>query len=159
MPSNCGVGEDYWESFGLQAVQASPSKGNQPWILIGRTDAETEPPKLWPPDAKRWLIGKEPEPGKDWGHEEKGSTEDEMVGWHHQLNGHESEQTLGDSEGQGSMGRCSPQGCKESEMTWWLNNKNNNKGILLLEKALDQDLRHEEQTRSILKVPGNESVK
>ena len=78
-------------------------KGNQHLIFIGRTDAETEAPILWPPDAKSWLAGKDPDAGKDWGQEEKGVTEVEMVGWHHWLNGHEFEQTLGDSEGQGSL--------------------------------------------------------
>ena len=72
-------------------------KGNQPWILIGSTDAEA--PVLWPPDAKSWLIGKDPDAGKDWRQEERGMTEDEMVGWHNQLNGHEFEQSQGDSEG------------------------------------------------------------
>ena len=79
-------------------------KGNQSWIFIGRTDAESEIPILWPPDVKNWLIGKDPDAGKDWGQEEKGMTEDEMVGCHHQLNGHEFEQALGDCEGQRSMG-------------------------------------------------------
>ena len=92
-------------------------KGNQPWIFIGRTDAETEAPILWPPDAKSWIIRKDPDAGKDWGQEEKGTTEDEMVGWHHRLNGHEFEQALGDSEGQGRLARCSPWGCKESSNT------------------------------------------
>ena len=69
-------------------LDSSP-KGNQPWIFIGRTDAEAETPILWPPDAKNWLIGKDPDVGKDWRQEEKGMTEDEMVGWHHRLNGHE----------------------------------------------------------------------
>ena len=75
-------------------------KGNQPWIFIGRTDAEAEAPILWPPKAKSWLIDKEPDAGKDWRQEEKGVTEDEIIGWHHWLDGHEFEQTLGDSEGQ-----------------------------------------------------------
>ena len=96
-------------------------KGNQSWIFIGRTDAEAEAPILWIPDAKSWLIWKDPDAGKDWRREEKGTTEDEMVGWHHQLNGHEFEQTLGDSEGQGSLACCSPWGRKESDMTEWLN--------------------------------------
>ena len=88
-------------------------------IFVRRTDAEAEAPILWPPDAKSWLIGKDPDPGKDWGWGEKGMTEDEMVGWHHRLNGHKSEQTLGGqgSEGQGSLGCCSPWGCKELDMT------------------------------------------
>ena len=74
-------------------------KGNQPWVFTGKTDAEAEAPIYWPPYSKSQLIGKDPDVGKDWGQEEKGTTEDEMVGWHHQLNGHESEQTLGDCEG------------------------------------------------------------
>ena len=72
-------------------IQPVHPKGNQSWIFIGRNDAEAETPKLWPPDVKNWLIWKEPDAGKDWGQEEKGTTEDEMVGWHHQLNGHEFE--------------------------------------------------------------------
>ena len=75
-------------------------KGNQPWIFIGKTDAEAETPVLWSPDAKSWLIGKDPDVGKDWKKEEKGATEDKMVGQHHRLSGHEFEQTQGDSDGQ-----------------------------------------------------------
>ena len=97
-------------------------KGNQSWILIGRTDAKAEAPILWPPDLKSWLIWKDPDAGKDWGQEEKGTTEDEMVGQHHQLNGHEFEQTPGDSEGQGSVACYSSWGCKEMDMTERLNN-------------------------------------
>ena len=70
-------------------IQPVHPKGNQPWIFIGRTDAEAETPKLWPPDVKNWLFGKDPDAGKDWRQEEKGATGDEMVGWHHWLNGHE----------------------------------------------------------------------
>ena len=95
-------------------------KGNQPWIFIGRTDAEA--PILWPPDVTSRLIGKDPDAGKDWGQEKKGVIEDEMVGWHHWLNGHEFEQTLRDSESQGSLACCSSWGCKESDTTEWLNN-------------------------------------
>ena len=73
-------------------------KGNQPWIFIGKTDAEAEAPILWPPDEKNWLIGKDPDAGKDWRQEEKGTTKDEMVGWYHPLNGHELEQAPGDTE-------------------------------------------------------------
>ena len=93
------------------------SKGKQPWIFIGRTDAEA--PTLWPTDAKNWPIGKDPDDGKDWRQEEKGMgmTEDEMVGWHHWLNGHEFKQTLGDGEGLGSLVCCSPWGHKETWLT------------------------------------------
>ena len=94
-------------------------KGDQSWILIGRADAEA--PIIWPPDVMNWLIGKDPDAGKDWGQEEKGTTEDEMVGWHHWLNGHEFEQALGDGEGQGGLVCCSPRGHKESDTTEWLN--------------------------------------
>ena len=82
---------------------------NQLWIFIGRTDAEAKAPILGPPDAKSWPIGKDPDAGKDWRQEEKGTTDDRMAGWHHWLNGHEFEQALGDSEGQGSLVCCSPQ--------------------------------------------------
>ena len=100
-------------------------KGNQSWIFIGRTDAKA--PILWPPDAKNWLIGKDPDAGKDWGWEEKGTTEDEMVGWHHWLDGHEFEQAPGDGEGQGSLACCSLWGHKELDTAERPNNKNNYK--------------------------------
>ena len=90
-------------------------KGNQPWIFIGRTDAEAS--VLWPPGVKSWHFGKDPDAGQVWGQEEKGVTEDEMVGWHHWLNGHEFVQTQGDSEGQRHLACCSSRGCKESDMT------------------------------------------
>ena len=96
-------------------------KGNQPWILIGRTDAEAEAPILWPPDSKNWLTGKDPEDGKDW--QQKRVMEDEMVGWHHQPNEHEFEPTSEDSEGQGSLVCCSPQGRQESDTSERLNKK------------------------------------
>ena len=80
---NCGVGEDSWESLGLQVHP----KGDQSWVFIGRTDAEAEAPILWPPDVKSWFIGKDPDAEENWGQEEKGTTEDEMVGWHHRLKG------------------------------------------------------------------------
>ena len=88
------------------------------WIFIGRTDAETEAPILWPPDAKNWLTGKDPDARKDWRQEE---TKDEMVGWHHRLNGNESEQSPGVGDGQGSLVCCSPWGHKESDMTEQMN--------------------------------------
>ena len=98
------------------------SKG-KPWIFIIKTDATAEAPILWSPDAKSQLIGKDPGAEKDWRQEEKGMTEDEMVGWHHRVNGHEFEQTQGDSVGQGTLACCSPWACQESDTTKWLNNK------------------------------------
>ena len=92
-------------------------KGNQPWIFSARTDAEAEAPIFWPSDAKSRLIGKDADAGRDWGQEEKGTTEDEMAGWHRQLDGHEFEQTLGYREEQGSLGCCSAWGRKESDRT------------------------------------------
>ena len=97
-------------------------KGNQPRIFIGRTDAKAEAPILWQPDVKSQLIGKDLDAGKYWRQVEKWSTEHEMVGWHHQLNGHEFEQTPGNGEGQGNLACCSPWGHKESGMTVQLNN-------------------------------------
>ena len=95
-------------------------KGNQCWIFIRRTDAETEALILWGPDMKNWLIGKDPDAGKDW-RREKGMTEDEMVGWHYRLDGQEFEQALRVGDGQGSLARSSPWSCKESDMTEWWN--------------------------------------
>ena len=92
----------------IKKIQLVSPKGNQTWIFIGRTDAEAEAPTLWPPDIKSQLTGKDPDAGKDWGQKKK----DEMVGWHHQLNGHEFEQTLGDGEGQGSLACCGPWGLR-----------------------------------------------
>ena len=109
-------------------IQPVDSKGNQSWIFIGRTDAEVEAPILWPPDAKSCLTGKDPDAGLDWRQEKKGTTEDEMVGWHHLFNEHEFEQILGDSERQGSLVCCSPWGHKESDTTERLNNKHHTTG-------------------------------
>ena len=125
LTSICKYSRNSYLKSPLDSKEIKPvnPKGNQPWIFIGRTDAEAEIPILWPPDVKSQLIGKDPDPGKDWRQEERGMTEDEMLGWHHQLNGHEFEQTAGDSKWQGSLAFCSPWGCKESDMTEWLNNK------------------------------------
>ena len=101
-------------------------KGNQSWIFTGKTDAEAEAPILWPPDMKNWFTGKDPDAGKDWRLVEKGTTEDEIIRWYHRLDGHEFEQTQGDSEGQGSLSFFSPWGSKESYTTEWLSNNNNN---------------------------------
>ena len=103
-------------------IKAVNPKGNQSWIFIGRTDAEAETPVLWPPNVKNQLTWKHFNGGKDWRWEEKGKTEDEMVGWHQWLDGHELEQTAGDGEGQGSLACWSPWGRKESDMTEQLNN-------------------------------------
>ena len=104
-------------------IQPVHPKGDQSCIFIGRTDAEAEIPILWPPDEKNWLTGKDPDAGKDWRREEKGMTEDEMVGWHHQLDGHEFEQALGVGDGQGSLVCCSPWGRRvghnwATELNW-----------------------------------------
>ena len=98
-------------------IKPGNPKGNQPWIFIGRTDAEAEAPILWLPIAKSQLIRKDPDAGKNWRQEEKRVTEDEIVGWHNQLNGHDFEQAAGDGEGQGRLVCCSLWGCKESDMT------------------------------------------
>ena len=102
-------------------IQPVNPKGNQSWIFIGRTDAEAKTPILWPPDVKSWLIWKDLDAEKDWRREEKGPTEDEMVGWHHRLDGHEFEQALGVGDGQGSLMCCSPWRHIELDMTEWLN--------------------------------------
>ena len=99
MLSNCGLVEDFWESLGQQEIKPVNLKGNQPWILIGRTNAEAEVPILWPPDANSQLMGKDPDAGKDW-RQKKRVTEDEMVGWHHWCNRHKLGQTAGIGEGQ-----------------------------------------------------------
>ena len=102
-------------------IQPVYPKGNQSWIVIGGTDVETETPILWLPDAKSWLIWKDRDAGKGWGQEEKGMTEDEMVGWHHWLNRHEFEWTLGIGDGQGNLACCSPWHHKKSNTTERLN--------------------------------------
>ena len=102
-------------------IQAVHPKGDQSWIFTGRTDVEAETPILWPPDVKNWLIGKDPDAGKDWRQEEKGMTEDEMVVWHHWLNGHGFGWTPGVGDGQGGLACCSPWCHKESDMSEQLN--------------------------------------
>ena len=115
---NCGVGEASWESLGLQGVHP---KGDQSWVFIGRTDAEAETPILWPPHVKNWLIGKDPDAGRDWGQEEKGMTEDEMAGWHYRFDSHEFGWTPGVDNGQGGLVCSDSWGHKESDTTERLN--------------------------------------
>ena len=120
----------FWTAV-LEKILASPldckeiqpvrPKGNQSWIFTGRIDTEAETPVLWTPDAKSWLLGKDPDAGKDWGQEEKGTTEDGMGGWHHQLDGHEFEQAPGVGDEQGSLACCSPHGLQESDAAEQLN--------------------------------------
>ena len=102
-------------------IQLFHPKGSQSWIFIGRADVEAETSVLWPPGEKNWLIGKDPDAGKDWRQEEKGMTKNEMVGWHHWLNGHEFEQVLGVGDGQGSLMCCSPWCHKKLDRTACLN--------------------------------------
>ena len=102
-------------------IQSVNPKGNHSWIFIGSTDAEAETTLLWPLDLKNQLIGKDPDAGKDWRQEEKGTTEDEIVGCHHRLNGHEFEHASGVSDGQGNLACSSPRGGKELDTTEWLN--------------------------------------
>ena len=111
--------EDSWApSLGMQG---DPTRGNQSWIFIGRIDDKAETPTLWPPDVKNWLIWNDPDAGKDWRWEEKETTEDETVGWHHWLNGHGFGWTPGVGDGQGDLACSSPWGHKESDTTEWLN--------------------------------------
>ena len=102
-------------------IQAVHPKGDQSWMFIGRTEVEVETPIHWPPDTNSWLILKDPDARKDWGQEEKGMTEDEMVGWHHWLDGHGFGWTLGVGDGQGGLACCGSWGLKESDTTEWLN--------------------------------------
>ena len=116
-------------------IQPVHPKGNQSWVFFGRNDAKAETPVLWPPDAKSWLTGKDPDAEKDWG-QEKGMTEDEMVGWHHRLDGHEFEWTQGVGDGQGGLGCCDSWGHKESDTTERLNWTELNSIVSLFSLAL-----------------------
>ena len=118
---NCGFGEDFESPLDCKEIQPVHSKGKQSWIFIGRTNVEAETPILWPSDSKNWLIWKDPDAGKDWREEEKGTTEDEIVGWHHRLKGHEFEQTPGVGDGQGGLACWSLWGRKKSDTTEQLN--------------------------------------
>ena len=102
-------------------IQPVHSKGDQPWVFFWRNDAKAETPILWPPHMKSWLIGKDSDAGRDWGQEEKGTTDNEMAGWHHWLDGCEFEWTLGHGDGQGGLACWDSLGSKESDMTEWIN--------------------------------------
>ena len=104
-----------------KGIQPVHSEGDQPWDFFGRNEAKAETPILWPPHAKSWLIRKDSDARRDWGQEEKGTTKDEMAGWHHWLDGREFEWTPGDGDGQGGLVCCDSCGHKESDMTEWLN--------------------------------------
>ena len=121
------LGKTLESPLGCKEIKPVNPQGNKSWIFIGRTvaDAEAEAPILWPPDVKNWLVGKDTDAGKDWRQEKKRVIEDEMVGWHHQLHGHEFGQTQEHSEGQGSLACCSSWGHKELDTTYQLNNNNN----------------------------------
>ena len=115
---NGGV-EDSWESLDCKEIQPVHPKGDQSWVFIGRTHAEAETPILWPPHTKSWLIGKDPDAGRDWGQEEKGTTEDEMAGWLHRLNAHEFGWTPGVGDGQGGLACCNSWGHNwVTELNW-----------------------------------------
>ena len=133
-------------------IQPVHPKGDESWVFIGRTILKLKL-QLWLPDAKSWLIWKDPDAGKDWGREEKGMTEDEMVGWHCQLNGHEFEWTLEVGDGQGDLACCSPLGQKESDMTEWLNCTELNRFIICKGFILHVYLAKEIMTWSICKIP------
>ena len=102
-------------------IQLVHCEGDQSWVFFGRTDAEAETPILWPPHVKSWQIGKDSDAGRDWGQEEKGTTEEEMAGWHHRLDGREFEWTPGVGDGQGGLACCDSWGHKQSDTTEWLN--------------------------------------
>ena len=112
-------------------IQPVHPKGDRSWVFIGWTNAKAETPILWTPDTKSWLIGKDPDAGKDWGQEEKGMTQDEMVGWHHRLDGHGFGWTLGVGDGQGGLACCDSWACKESDITELLNWTEQQQGCLL----------------------------
>ena len=134
--------KNWWWTVVLQNILESPfnskeikpvnAKGNQSWIFTGKNDAKAEIPIIWPPDVKNWLLRKDPDAGKAWRQEKKGMTEEEMLGWHHQLNGHEIEQSLGVCDGQGRLACCSPWGPKESDTIEWLNWTENHHIMLIL---------------------------
>ena len=118
---NCGVEKTFESPLDCKEIQPVHSEGDQPWVFFGRDDAKAETPVLWPPHVKSWLIGKDSDAGRDWGQEEKGTTEDEMAGWHHHLDGRESGWTQGVGDGQWDLACCNSWGHKESDRTERLN--------------------------------------
>ena len=132
-------------------IQSVHSKEDQSWVFIGRTDAKAETPILWPPHAKSWLIGKDSDAGRDWGQEEKGTTEDEMAGWHHLLDGCESQWTLGVGGRQGGLACCDSRGHKESDMTEQLNWTELNEETDIKNRLMDMG-RGEERVRCVKRV-------
>ena len=118
---NCGVGESVESPLDCKEIQPVHSEGDQPWGFFGGNDAEANTPVLWLPYMKSWLIGKDSDAGRDWGQEEKGTTQDEMAEWHHWLDGRKSEWTLGVGDGQEGLACCDSWGRKESDMTERLN--------------------------------------
>ena len=118
---NCSTGEDFESPLDSKEIKPVNPKGNQPWVFIGRAGAETETPVLWSPHVKSWLIGKDCDAGRDWGQEEKGTTEGDKAGWHHRLNGHEFLWTPGVGDGQGDLVCCDSWSRKESDTTEQLN--------------------------------------
>ena len=126
---NCGVGVDSWESLGLQGDPTSPPERKSILNIHWKDWCWSWNSNTWPPDGKNWFIRKHSDAGKDWRQEEKGTTEDEMVGWYHQLDGHEFVQALGDGEGQGSLVCCSSWSHKKLDIIEWLSN-NNNQGVM-----------------------------
>jgi len=135
---NCSVEKTLESPLDCKEIQPLHPKGDQSWVFFGRTDVEAETPVLWPPHVKSWLIGKDSDAGRDWGQEEKGTTEDEMVGWHHGLDGHEFEWTVGVGDGQGGLVCCDSWGHKDWDTTEWLNWTELflycNKAVLITEK-------------------------
>ena len=123
--------------LGCKEIQPVHSKGDQPWVLFGRTDVEAETPLFWPPDVKNWLIGKDSDAGRDWRQEEKGMTEDEMAGWRHQLDGPEFEWTPGVGDEQGGLVCCDSWGHKESDTTEWLNCTELKEALQIAEERTD----------------------
>ena len=126
---NCGIGKDFWESLGLQGDPTINPEGNQSWILVGRTNADV--PILWLPDAKNWLSRKDLDAGKDWRQEEKVTTEDEMVGWNNQLDGHEFEYAQGVGGGQGSLAAVHGVAKSHKRLSNWTELKGKKKKVLV----------------------------